>query len=309
MKKESLVSVVITTYGRTDFLKKALESARNQTYQNTEIILVDDNAENSEIRKQVVELAGKYCVSKLILNEKNLGGSLSRNEGVKAAKGSFISFLDDDDTYHPKRIEKYMEAYEKEGDAQVGLIYSFVDEVTPDGKKLREYRITVQENPIYQHMCGCLAATSQWMVPRSVFDKVGMFEDSPCKQDSIMLLKILGAGYRPLCVEDVLVYYTNHNQGRISGIGEKNRKGLLNFRDWCRKYYDKLTKKEQRQVEVNFAGQLFTQYLLTDNRKEAAEQLKFIAKNAFFSKRMAKSLLKYCIGKKYIKLAKKDRQE
>lgn len=308
MKKESLVSIVITTYGRTDFLKKALESACNQTYRDIEIILVDDNADKSEIRKQVVELAKEYHVQKLILNETNLGGSLSRNEGIKAAQGGFVSFLDDDDTYHPKRIEKYIAAYEKEGDEQIGIIYSFVDEVASDGKKLREYRITLQENPLYQHMCSCLAATSQWMVPRYVFDRVGMFEDSPCKQDSIMLLKILGAGYHPLCVEEVLVYYTNHNQGRISGIGEKNRRGLLNFRDWCRKYYDKITKKEQRQVEANFASQLLTLYLLNDNRKEAGKQLKLIIKNTFFSKRTVKALLKYCIGKKYFEMVK-NRQE
>lgn len=305
MSKTDLVSIVITTYGRTDFLKKALESASSQTYSNTEIILVDDNAEKEDVRAQVIEIAKAYPVHKLILNEKNLGGSFSRNEGIKAAQGSFISFLDDDDVYHPERIDKYMNEYKKCADEKVGLIYSFVDEISEDGKKIKEYRITVDKNPLYQHMCGCLAATSQWIVPRHVFDEVGMFEDSPCKQDSIMMLKILGVGYRPLCVEEALGYYRAHDQGRISGVSEKNVMGLINFRDWCRKYYDRITEKEQKAVEANFAGQLLTLFVLLGNRREAKKQLKVIAKNQLLSGIMAKSIIKCYIGKNYLKLAKK----
>lgn len=302
---EPLVSVVITTYGRTDFLEKAIESVVLQTYNNIEIIVVDDNANKCNIRDKVRKILKRYPQCRLIENIKNLGGSLSRNEGIKVARGEFISFLDDDDTYKENRIRRYLDEYSRRGSATTGIIYGYVDAVNSDGEKIGEYRNDPSDNALFQHMCGCLAATSQWMVPQYVFDKVGMFEDTPCKQDSIMLLKILGEGYEPLCVKESLGNYVEHNQGRISGVSQKNIIGLNNFHKWCRKYYSRLSESEKMIVECNFARQLLSLNILTGNRMAAKSNLRILINNKPLSVDAIKGLGKYIIGKNYIKLIRR----
>jgi len=300
-----LVSIIITTYGRVDFLQEAIESAISQTYTNIEIIVVDDNADKKNIRSDVKKLVANYPHVRLVQNKENLGGSLSRNEGIKAAKGTLISFLDDDDYYAPDRIEKYVKAYQKHQDQKIGLLYSYVAAVNIKGKKIGEYRIDPKQNPLYQHMLECIAATSQWIVPRSVFDEVGMFEQTPCKQDSIMLLKILGAAYQPICIKEILGYYREHNHGRISGIGEKNIDGLTNFWKWSQKYYAQLSTREWKNVEIAFASQLLTFNVLLGKKVEARENLKIILKLRPVSKVSFKSIIKLCIGKSYNRLIRR----
>ena len=80
-----IVSVIVTTHGRVDFLPKALLSVESQTYKNLELILVDDNADNQEIRNRVTELMALHSKWRVIRNTKTLGGSLTRNEGIVPA--------------------------------------------------------------------------------------------------------------------------------------------------------------------------------------------------------------------------------
>ncbi len=103
------VSVVIPTYKRSDTLMRAIESVRNQTYKNIEIIVVDDNDPDTEYRKITQTLMkDNYASSpniKYIQHEKNKNGSAARNTGLRESVGEYISFLDDDDYYSPKFVE------------------------------------------------------------------------------------------------------------------------------------------------------------------------------------------------------------
>ena len=101
-----LVSVVIPTYRRGKYIAKAIDSVLSQTYNNLEIIIIDDNISNSIEREQTQKIIEDINDSRIlyIQNAKNLGGSLSRNVGIFKAKGEYITFLDDDDLYLPKKI-------------------------------------------------------------------------------------------------------------------------------------------------------------------------------------------------------------
>jgi glycosyltransferase involved in cell wall biosynthesis len=265
MNSQPLVSVIIPTYGRTDYVVDALNSVVEQTYRNIEIIVVDDNAKKPSVRAEIERIVKKYPACKLIQNKFNLGGSLTRNEGIKASQGELISFLDDDDTYEPTRIEEVVALYSKNKTERIGLIYTYTYSCDAQLNIRGEYRNRPSNNPLYKHMCGCLCATSQWTIPKIVFDRVGMFEDSPCKQDSIMLLKILGAGYIALCVEKCLSRYREHGNGiRISGNFSRMIEGESNLLSWQRKYYHALSKKEIQHVE--FCTQRRIMYALAGAR-------------------------------------------
>jgi glycosyltransferase involved in cell wall biosynthesis len=101
MTDQPLVSVIIPTYKRSELLRRAVDSVKNQTYLNVEIIVVDDANEN-----KVRELFVNDTEVILLVNETNKGGCFSRNRGIKESKGEFINFLDDDDILYPTKIEK-----------------------------------------------------------------------------------------------------------------------------------------------------------------------------------------------------------
>ena len=136
-----LVSVVVATYRRRDSLKRALASLFRQTYNNLEILLVDDNANpvwNRRVRRIAESGAAKSgCRVVYIQNEKNLGSAASRNAGIQAAKGRYVTFLDDDDVYLPDKIKRQLEPMLRER-----ADYSITDlELYSEQGKLEERRV------------------------------------------------------------------------------------------------------------------------------------------------------------------------
>ena len=103
------VSVVIPTYKRSEFLLRALESVLNQTWTDIEAVIVDDNGEGSEFRAATQRSLDEHYAAdprvKRVLNAKNMGGALARNEGIAAATGEYITFLDDDDIFLPEKVQ------------------------------------------------------------------------------------------------------------------------------------------------------------------------------------------------------------
>lgn len=103
------VSIIIPTYKRAERLDKAIDSVLNQTYDNIEVIVVDDNDPDTEYRKETEKFMQRYKDNSKVIyikHEKNKNGAAARNTGIKAANGDFIGFLDDDDCFLPEKIEK-----------------------------------------------------------------------------------------------------------------------------------------------------------------------------------------------------------
>lgn len=118
----SLVSVIIPTYNRAHCLPLAISSVLAQTYQNFEIIVVDDNSSDStkQICHRLQEFDGRIHYMR---NDKNFGPAKSRNNGIEKAKGEFITFLDSDDLYYTDKIQLQVEALEK--NPSVGFCYGY----------------------------------------------------------------------------------------------------------------------------------------------------------------------------------------
>ena len=78
-----LISVVIPTYNRYRELIRALESVKNQTYKNLEVIIIDDNIDQKLSKKIELLIKNKYKNYIYIKNQENIGGALSRNKGIE----------------------------------------------------------------------------------------------------------------------------------------------------------------------------------------------------------------------------------
>jgi glycosyltransferase involved in cell wall biosynthesis len=124
--EKGLVSVVIPTYKRNDTLTRAIDSAIGQTYKKLEVLVVDDNNEGDEYSKSLRKIISSYdgCDNlRLITQPKHINGAEARNAGIRAAKGEWIAFLDDDDEWFPTKIEKQMNALSAQPDVMGASCY------------------------------------------------------------------------------------------------------------------------------------------------------------------------------------------
>ena len=97
-------SIVIPTYNRADIIAKSLDSIYSQTYQDWEIIVVD-NASTDNTAGVIAKYLSKGKL-RYIVNDKNYERSYSRNKGMRLAKGDFVSLLDSDDVLYPDCLQK-----------------------------------------------------------------------------------------------------------------------------------------------------------------------------------------------------------
>ena len=272
MNQDILVSVVIPTYSRNTTLCKAIDSVIKQTYKNLEIIVVDDNPADSEWRHSTEELMEQYKKDsrvRYLKNKRNLGGSGARNEGIKVSNGEYIAFLDDDDEYLPAKIEKQLECALTSEMTRLALVFCDVKMTYGDGSYMCNKESHYKGCCLYEAIRdNCLAATSQWLAVKSALVDVGMFTKVPCKQDSTLILKLLGAGYEVDYVPETLIRYSFYNIPRISSVGEKNIKGELLYRARCRKYYDRFDEGQIQEIEYVFNERLYKLYKSNDMKKE-----------------------------------------
>lgn len=112
MTAKPLVSAIVATYNRADVVSQAIESILGQTYENLEVIIVDDGSTDG-----TVEVLERFGSRLRILRQQNAGPSAARNRGIAAARGEIISFLDSDDIWLPKKIERQVALLEKAGNS------------------------------------------------------------------------------------------------------------------------------------------------------------------------------------------------
>jgi len=122
----NLVSVIIPFYKKHQFLKSAIESILNQTYQHFEIIIVHDDPQDSNFK--LVEEIKKLDQRILILrNKKNIGAGLSRNVGIDMSSGKYIAFLDADDIWYKDKLYSQINFMEKNNFEFSHTSYEIVD--------------------------------------------------------------------------------------------------------------------------------------------------------------------------------------
>ena len=104
-----MISIIIPTYNQRGFLVGAIDSVLSQSYQDIEVIIVDDNNPNTEARRKTECLMSAYSNNprvKYLKHDVNKNGSAARNTGFQASKGEYIAFLDDDDFWAEDKLEK-----------------------------------------------------------------------------------------------------------------------------------------------------------------------------------------------------------
>lgn len=102
MKDQPLVSIITPTYQSRDFILDTIKSVLNQSYQNWEMIIVDDASQDG-IKEFIAEHVDDRRI-KVFTKEINEGAARARNQGIDVAKGKYVAFLDSDDRWHPNKL-------------------------------------------------------------------------------------------------------------------------------------------------------------------------------------------------------------
>lgn len=105
MHQNALVSIITPSYNSALFIEETMESVLGQTYENWEMIIIDDCSTDKSL-----EIIQKYSSQdnriKFFINKENLGVARSRNNAIEVSKGDYIAFLDSDDCWYPTKLEK-----------------------------------------------------------------------------------------------------------------------------------------------------------------------------------------------------------
>lgn len=171
--RESLVSVVVATYNLARFLPDAIASILSQSYQNIEIIVIDDGStDNTQhvIKPFLEDSRVQYYY------QDNQGQASAKNHGIRMSKGTHVAFLDADDAWRPDKLKLQMPLFGKS--SAVGVVYSRVQYMGEAGNELE-----VADNMLFRgEVSGRLFIENfigfgSCVVKRDCFDRLGVFRD------------------------------------------------------------------------------------------------------------------------------------
>ena len=216
-----LVSIIMSVYNSQKTLARALESIVSQTYQNIEIIIVDDASEDCSI-DIIREYAAKNSKIKLMQNNNNMGLAWSLNRAIINSKGVYIARMDSDDRSHPARIERQVLFLENNLEVEVlGTASNYVDAD-------HDFVKTVFMPEHHKDCVSILPKTTPFIHPtvvirRAFFDKVGFYDESLRKAQDYELWSRGARCARYANIPEILLDYTMPNNKPYKTIFQEVR--------------------------------------------------------------------------------------
>ena len=179
------VSVIIPTFNRNQMLKEAIDTVLSQEYQGVELIVVDDGSTDGTT--EYLETYGQHLS---VIQQQNRGVSAARNAGIAAASGRYIAFLDSDDLWLPQKLRQQVQFFTLHPEA---LVCQTEEIWVRNGRRvnpgLRHRKLSGMIFEPSLHLC--LVSPSAVMIRRSLFDTVGLFDESlPACEDYDLWLRV-----------------------------------------------------------------------------------------------------------------------
>ena len=185
VSKKPLVSVIIPTYNRGWILQEAIDSVLEQDFQDYELIVVDDGSVDN-----TPTILKAYKNEITVLSQANRGVSAARNSGIKSATGRLISFLDSDDLWLPRKLSTQVKFFNDHPQAVITQTQEhWIRNGVRVNPKKRHHKFS---GMIFERSLAlCLVSPSAVMIKKSLFNRVGIFDESlPACEDYDLWLRI-----------------------------------------------------------------------------------------------------------------------
>ncbi len=197
--KQPLISIIIPVYNRSETVGAAIESVLEQTYRHYEIIIVDDGSTDA-----TAEALKAYADRATVITREHSGPSAARNSGIGASHGEYIALLDSDDIWLPKKLETQVSFFLEHPEIKVCQ----TEEIW--------LRNGVRVNPMKKHkkhsgwifkqcLPLCIVSPSAVMVHKSVFQHVGLFDETMQACEDYDLWLRIAPHYAIYLIEEPLI--------------------------------------------------------------------------------------------------------
>lgn len=257
MSSNPKVSVVIATYRRDDSLKNAIESVLNQTYNNCEVIIVDDNDSqewNNKVKKIInnIKKNSKGLDIKLIENHPNLGSARTRNIGINASTGEYITFLDDDDIYLQNKVKKQVEhMIETNADYSITDLNLYNEKGKLIDTRKRSYLNSKKNKSLLEcHLMYHMTGTDTFMFKKSYLATIGNFDEIDIGDEFYLMLKAINNNGKMCYVPDCDVKAFVHTGDTGLSSGQSKIEGETALYDFKAQFFDDLNKKNIRYIKM-----------------------------------------------------------
>lgn len=234
MENRPLVSIVVITYNSSKYVLETLESAKEQTYKNIELIVSDDcSVDNTvEICKEWAEKnKDKFVRIKIVTASQNRGIPANCNRGLKNSIGEWLKIIAGDDILATDCIESFVNYTNKNSEAKIVVSksqffnfifkesnYSHVDNIGDDvffsskTKADDQYNIFLRRNPVHGPSV---------FINRKIVEDVGGFDERfQYIEDHPLWIKLTHAGYKFYFMNKITVFYRVHDSSVFASIGE-----------------------------------------------------------------------------------------
>ena len=269
------VSIIIPTYNCAHFLREAIESALNQTYQHIEIIVVDDGS--SDGTKELLKgYQHGYPDKFRFYCQDNRGSSAARNLGIKNAEGEFIALLDSDDYWSSQKLKKQMTLFEE--DPQIA--FSFTNAcILKNGHMTGNY-VRADESELikgelfYDLFFRNFIPFSSVVFKKSIINEIGLLDETLWSiQDFEWLLRVI-RHYKIRYIDECLVTYRVHNTNISKHMEIRHKEGLEVLKRTIAQYPELKQKLGKRLIRLLADKYFYFGYALFDKNhiKESREQ-------------------------------------
>ena len=194
-------------YNRRDLVTSSADSVLQQTYPDVELVMINDGSTDGS-----AEVLDNYAIRApdrvTVIHQKNTGQVVARNNGIAAAKGQYIAFLDSDDTWEHDKLEKQIPLFQD----GVGLVYSGIYEVDESGEVVQKViPPKSMRGDIYQHLLVKNGMTGgSVIVTREALNHVGLFDSELRAAENWDLWIRIAKKYKVDFVSEPLVRYLKH---------------------------------------------------------------------------------------------------
>lgn len=225
MEQEPFFSVIIPAYNAENFIEEALDSVAKQTFQDYEIVVVDDGSRDGTYEKVRLWKEAHPHIPMKIIRQENRGIGGARNTGVRSARGKYLAFLDADDLWLERKLEVVAQHLDRSPLADLVCHDEWID----NGEKLKKSTLgpyKTYRDLLFKRNCISTSATA---LRRQAMNQTGWFSEDlrfNSVEDFEFWLRLAKAGTRIEYLHEILGVYRLQGQGITSNITKHIQKSL-----------------------------------------------------------------------------------